>query len=54
MQVRGCWQGRGRCRLAPMAAELIDRLAILVHVRRFPGMGDGDSRSLRSDSYVRM
>lgn len=41
-------------RLAPMAAELVDRLAILVAVRRFPGMGAADSRSLRSDSYVRM
>jgi hypothetical protein len=42
-------------RLAPMAAELmVDRLAILVAVRRFSGMGVGDSRSLRSDSYVRL
>jgi hypothetical protein len=41
-------------RLAPMAAELVDRLAILVDVRRFPSMGAADSRSLRSDSYVRM
>jgi hypothetical protein len=41
-------------RLAPMAAELVDRLAILVDVRRFVGMGAADSRSLRSDSYVRM
>jgi hypothetical protein len=37
-----------------MAAELVDRLAILVAVRRFPGMGAADSRSLRSDNYVRM
>jgi hypothetical protein len=38
-----------------MAAELVDRLmAILVVVRRFLGMGAPDSRSLRSDSYVRM
>jgi hypothetical protein len=29
-------------------------LAILVAVRRFLGMGAADSRSLRSDSYVRM
>jgi hypothetical protein len=36
-----------------MAAELVDRQAILVAVRRFHGMGVGDSRSLRSDSYVR-
>jgi hypothetical protein len=41
-------------RLAPMAAELVDRLAILVAIRRFPGMGALDSRSLRSDSYVGM
>jgi hypothetical protein len=41
-------------RLAPMAVELVDRLAILVAVRRFPGKGAADSRSLRSDSYVRM
>jgi Na+(H+)/acetate symporter ActP len=34
-------------RLAPMAAELVDRLAILVVVRRFHGMGAADSRSLR-------
>jgi hypothetical protein len=37
-----------------MAAELVDRLAILVDVRRFPSMGAADSRSLRYDSYVRM
>jgi hypothetical protein len=38
-----------------MAAELVDRLAILVAVRRFPGMGAAPySRSLRSGSYVRM
>jgi hypothetical protein len=41
-------------RLAPMAAELADRLAILVALRRFLGMGAADSRSLRSDNYVRM
>jgi hypothetical protein len=41
-------------RLAPMAAELVDRLAILVAVRRFPCMGAADSRTLRSNSYVRM
>jgi hypothetical protein len=38
--------------LAPMATELVDRLAILVVVRRFPGMGANDSRSLRYDSYA--
>jgi hypothetical protein len=37
-----------------MAAELVDRMAILVAVRRFPGMCDAYSRPLRSDSYVRM
>jgi hypothetical protein len=37
-----------------MAAELVDRLAILVAMRRFLGMGAMDSRSLRSDSYVRL
>jgi hypothetical protein len=41
-------------RLASMAAELVDRLAILVAARRFPGMGAANSRSLRSDNYVRM
>jgi hypothetical protein len=41
-------------RLAPMAAELVDRLAILVAVRRFHGMGAANSRSLRSGGYVRM
>jgi hypothetical protein len=37
-----------------MAAELVDHLTILVAARRFLGMGDADSRSLRCDSYVRM
>jgi hypothetical protein len=37
-----------------MKAELVDRLAILVAVLRFPGMGAAESRSLGSDSYVRM
>jgi hypothetical protein len=41
-------------RLAKMAVGLVDRLAILVDVRRFHGMGAADSRSSRSDSYVRM
>jgi hypothetical protein len=41
-------------RLAPMAAELVDRLAILMAIRRFHGMGVDDSRSLRYDNYVRM
>jgi hypothetical protein len=37
-----------------MAAELVDRLAILVAVRGFPIMGVADSRSLRLDIYVHM
>jgi hypothetical protein len=41
-------------RLASMAAELAYRLALLVIVRRFHGVGAADSRPLRSDSYVRM
>jgi hypothetical protein len=41
-------------RFAPMADELVYRLAILVAVRRFPGMGVAHSRSLGSDIYVRM
>jgi hypothetical protein len=41
-------------RLASMAAELFDRLAILVAVCRFPCMGVADSRFLRSSSFVRM
>jgi hypothetical protein len=41
-------------RLAPMADELVNRLAILVAVRRFLGMGAADSRSLRCYNYVSM
>jgi hypothetical protein len=41
-------------RLAPIAADLVDRLAILVTVRRFLDMSAVDSRSLRCDSYVRL
>jgi hypothetical protein len=41
-------------RSAPMAAELVDRLAILVATRPFPSMGAADSRYLRFDSHVRM
>jgi hypothetical protein len=41
-------------RLASMTAKLVDRLPFLVAVRRFPIMGAADSRSLRSDRYVRM
>jgi hypothetical protein len=41
-------------RLAPMADELVDRLAMLMAFRRFLGMGVADSRSLRSDSCGRM
>jgi hypothetical protein len=40
--------------LAPMAAKLVYRLAILVAVRRFRGIGAADSRSFRADSYVHM
>jgi hypothetical protein len=41
-------------RLAPMAAELVDRLAILVAVRRFHGMGPWGPLTLVPCSYVRM
>jgi hypothetical protein len=41
-------------RLARVAVELVDRLANLVAVRRFPSMGVANSRILRSDNYVRM
>jgi hypothetical protein len=41
-------------RLEPMAAELVDRLATLVALRRFPSTGVADSRSLRYESYVGM
>jgi hypothetical protein len=41
-------------RWAPMAVELVDRIAILVAVRRFLGMGAADSRSLRCDSCARL
>jgi hypothetical protein len=41
-------------RLAPMAVYLIDRLAILVAVRRFPSMGEADSCSLQCDRDVCM
>jgi hypothetical protein len=37
-------------RLALMAADLSDRLALLVAARCFPGGGVADSRSLRSDT----
>jgi hypothetical protein len=39
-------------RLAPMAAELVPRRAILVVVRCFLDTGDAHSRSLRSVCYV--
>jgi hypothetical protein len=32
----------------------VDRPAILVAFRRFRGLGEADSRSLRFDSYARM
>jgi hypothetical protein len=44
----------GGGRLAPMAVELVDRLAILVAVCRLCGMGAADSRSLHFDSRVFM
>jgi hypothetical protein len=37
-----------------MAVELVDRMAILVAVRRFHCMGAAYSRSLRSKNNVRM
>jgi hypothetical protein len=37
-----------------MAAELVDRFAILVVVRRFHDTGDANIRSLRCDNYARM
>jgi hypothetical protein len=37
-----------------LADELVDRMAILVVIRRFPGMGVANCRSLRFDSYVRL
>jgi hypothetical protein len=40
--------------LAPIAVELVYRLAISVAVHRFPGMGVADSRSLRFDINVCM
>jgi hypothetical protein len=39
-------------RLAPIAVDLVDRLAILVVVRRFSRMGAADSRFLRSKVYM--
>jgi hypothetical protein len=41
-------------RLAPMASQFVDRLAILVVVRRFPSLGAAGSRSLRYERYVHM
>jgi hypothetical protein len=41
-------------RLAPTAAELVDRLTIFVALRRFLGMGAADSRSLLCGIYVGM
>jgi hypothetical protein len=37
-----------------MADKLVDRLVVLMAVRRFHGMGATESRSLRSGNYVRM
>jgi hypothetical protein len=41
-------------RLAPMVVELVDRMSILVVVRRFPSIDALDHRSLRYDNYARM
>jgi hypothetical protein len=41
-------------RFAPMAVELLLRMAILLTIRRFVVMNVADSRSWRSDIYVRM
>jgi hypothetical protein len=41
-------------RLAPMAAELVDRMAILVAILRFPFMGAADFCSLRFINHARM
>jgi hypothetical protein len=41
-------------RLARRAAWLVNRLDILVAVRRFLGMGDASSHSLRFESYILM
>jgi hypothetical protein len=41
-------------RLAPMAADLVDRLVILVAFRRFLDLGAVDSRPLRFDIYIRI
>jgi hypothetical protein len=41
-------------RLAAVAVELADRLAILVAVVWFPGMGAVPSRTLRPDRYACM
>jgi hypothetical protein len=41
-------------RLATMAADLVDRMATLVAVRCFHGMGAAASRSLLYDRYIRM
>jgi hypothetical protein len=37
-----------------MVADLFDRLAVLVAVLCFHGMGTDDSHSLRYENYVRM
>jgi hypothetical protein len=42
-------------RLDPIAVDLLDRLAIIAAVRRYPNMGAADSRSLGYDErYTRM
>jgi uncharacterized membrane protein len=41
-------------RLAPMAAEFVDRLAIFLVIFRFLGMGVANYGCLRSNCYVHM
>jgi hypothetical protein len=41
-------------KLAPMAPELVDRLAVLVAVRLFLGIGATNYRLSRYDNYIRM
>jgi hypothetical protein len=52
--VLGAQHGKLGADLRTLAAELVDRMAILVVVRRFIGMGDADPRSLQSNGFVRM
>jgi hypothetical protein len=40
--------------LAPMAVEVVARLAILANIHRFPCIGAAEARSVSSDIYVCM